>query len=287
MDLRRSIALGTAALSLAGLSIYSSPVQAEEGELAAKEANAQINLRSAASTQSDIAAEGKPGDRVQILGTSKATDGVVWYRVKVLRSGQLGWVRGDLIKVLEKSKTAATQKPASQSTAKVVAKQSKTAPPTKPTAPIPLKPPKSAAAPQKAAPATAAPKPAEQTKSPAAEPAPPAPEPASTQTEAASQSDIVSFQTPTYAVRIFSKAGHLRLNLFNRKSQQLALDSVPVESKNSGEQTTYSYGRDLKVTVVVPTEGTPTLTTAALGNTLEEQPETASAPPDAPEEAPK
>jgi hypothetical protein len=88
---------------------------------------------------------------------------------------------------------------------------------------------------------------------------------------------IVSFQTPTYAVRIFSEAGHLRLNLFNRKSQQLALDSVAVESKNSGEKTIYRYGSDLKVTIAVPTKGTPTLTTAALGNTLQEEAETASA----------
>jgi uncharacterized protein YgiM (DUF1202 family) len=285
MDLRRSIALGIAAFSFAGLSMYGSPVLAEEGELAAQDANAQINLRSLANTQADIVEVGKSGDRVQILGTSKGNDGVVWYRVKMLKSGQLGWVRSDLIKVAGKAatkpKAVATQKPSPKST---TASKKGAAPTAKAIAPTPLTPPKASATPGKAPSTAATPKPA---KSAAVEPKTAENEPASEQTAAAPQSVIVSFQTPTYAVRIFSKAGHLRLNLFNRKSQQLALDAVPVESKNTGETTTYSYRSDLKVTIVVPTEGTPTLTAVALGNTLQEQQEIASPPPDVTDVAPK
>jgi Bacterial SH3 domain len=287
MDLRRSIALGIAALNVAGL-LYGSPVRAEEGELAGQDANAQINLRALANTQANIVEAGKTGDRVQILGTSKGNDGVVWYRVKMLKSGQLGWVRSDLIKVVGKvagkPKTAATQQPTPKSTA---ASKKSAAHLAKTTAPVPLTPPKSSATPRKASSTAATPKPAEPVKSPAVEPKTTETEPASEPTAAASQSVIVSFQTPTYAVRIFSKAGHLRLNLFNRKSQQLALDAVPVESKNTGEKTTYSYSSDLKVTVVVPAEGTPTLSTVALGNTLQEQQETVSPPPGGTDVAPK
>ncbi len=286
MGLRRSIALGIAAFSLVGLSMYGTPVRAEEGELAAQDAKAQINLRSLANTQAEIVTAGKAGDRVQILSTSKANDGVVWYRVKMLKSGQLGWVRGDLIRVSGKPKAAAAQKPTSKSTVKVASKQN-AATPAKSTAPVPLTPPKPATIPRKAAPTAAVPKPAEPAKSPAAEPKTIENAASPEQTASASQSVIVSFQTPTYAVRIFSKAGHLRLNLFNRKSQQLALDAVPVESKNSGDNTTYSYGSDLKVTVVVPTQGASTLTTVALGNTLQEQSETVSVPPSVTDTAPK
>lgn len=288
MGLRRSIALGIAAFSLVGLSMYGTPVRAEEGELAGQDAKAQINLRSLANTQANIVEAGKTGDRVQILGTSKASDGVVWYRVKMLKSGQLGWVRGDLIKVSgkvsSKPKAATTQKPAPKSTA---ASKQGAATPGKSTASVPLTPPKPAATPRKASPTAAAPKAAEPTKSSAVEPKTTENGASPEQTAAASQSVIVAFQTPTYAVRIFSEAGHLRLNLYNRKSQQLALDAVPVESKNSGTNTTYSYSSDLKVTVAVPTQGTPTLTTVALGNTLQEQPENISPPSGVTDVAPK
>lgn len=282
MQFRRSKILQMAAISLTFWAVISGSVRAEEGELVAQDAEAQINLRSLASVQAEVVAAGKVGDRVQVLGTSKAKDGSAWYRVKVLRSGQLGWVRGDLIKVLGTSKTATAQKPATQKEATKIASKQHTTAPAKSTASVPLSPPKlstarKAAASPSASPESAKPAVAAPTTENAAPPV---------QAVAAPSVVIVSFETPTYAVRVFSEAGHLRLNLFNRKSQQLALDAVPVESKNFGEATVYSYGRDLKVTIVVPTKGTPTLTTNALGSTLQEQPETVSVPA-AQETAPK
>lgn len=277
MSLSRSIILSLVTLSTV-LSLVSVPVRAQEGELAAQDSKAQVNLRSLANTQAEIVATGNVGDRIQILSTLTRKEGQVWYRVKVVRTGQVGWVRGDLIKVLGASKTSTSAK-----TAAKVASKKNAATPAKLTASVPLSPPKSVtkslASPQKATgPAIASTPPKESTKA-AADPlkAEANESPAAIKAIAAPSVVIVSFQTPTYAVRIFSEAGQLRLNLFNRKSQQLALDSVAVESKNSGEQTVYRYGSDLKVTVAVPTKGVPTLTTIALGNTLQEEAETAPA----------
>ncbi len=270
MSLSRSIILSFVTLATV-LTLVSLPIRAQEGEFAAQDAKAQVNLRALANTQAGIVAMGKVGDRIKILSTITSKDGQIWYRVKVLRTGQVGWVRGDLIKILGASKPSTSAKTM--------------ATPAKLTSSVPLSPPKSLtkslALPQKATGAAIAAPPKESTKSDVApvnpgENASPAVVTA-VKAIAAPSVVIVSFQTSTYAVRIFSEAGQLRLNLFNRKSQQLALDSVAVESKNLGEKTVYSYGSDLKVTVAVPIKGTPTLTTAALGNTLQEEAETAPA----------
>lgn len=269
MSLSRSIVLSLVALSTA-LSLVSLPVNAQEGELAAQDPKAHVNLRSLANTQADIVTIGKVGDRIQILSTITSKDGHAWYRVKVLRTAQVGWVHGDLIKVLGAFKPSISAKT--------------TATPAKLISSVPLSPPKSPtkslALPQKAAmPAiAAAPIASPKTSVVPVNPGKNASSAVAAVTAIAAPSVvIVSFQTPTYAVRIFSEAGQLRLNVFNRKSQQLALDSVAVESKNSGEKTIYSYSSDLKVTITVPTKGNPTLTTAALGNTLQEEAETAPA----------
>jgi Bacterial SH3 domain len=275
MPFHRSIIFSFITLSTV-LGLVSLPVRAQEGELAAQDPKAQVNLRSLANTQAEIVATGNVGDRVQILSTITRKDGQAWYRVKVLQTGQVGWVRGDLIKVLGTPKASTSPK----TVAKAMLKQT-VAVSEKLTAPVPLNPPKSPTKslvlPQKATgaaiiPPTALPK---AVIAPPEKSAPPV-----AKVIASPSVVIVAFQTPTYAVRIFSEAGQLRLNLFNRKSQQLALDSVPVESKTSGEKTIYSYGSELKVTVAVPMKGNPTLTTAALGNILQEEPETVPAATD-------
>jgi hypothetical protein len=190
----------------------------------------------------------------------------------------VGWVRGDLIKILGASKASTSPKTADKATLKQTVAVS-----AKLTAYGPLIPPKSPtkslSLSQKATEPAITP-PTASTKAAVAPLNLGKSVPSVAKVIAAPSVVIVSFQTPTYAVRIFSEAGHLRLNLFNRKSQQLALDSVPVESKASGEQTVYSYSSELKVTVAVPEKGTPILTTTALGNTLQEEPETAPAAAD-------
>jgi Bacterial SH3 domain len=260
MSFHRSVILSLITLC-AALTLNNLPATAQEGQLAAQDSQSPVNLRAEANTQAGIVATGKVGDRVQIL-RSTSQGGQTWYRIKVLQSGIVGWVRGDLIKVLSASKAATVQKSEAKGSVKMASKKSVSAP---------LKPPKTVVKP-----------PASQTpKSAVVQPKAvenPAPQPG--QAIANPAVVIVAFKTPNYAVRVFSEAGQLRMNLYNRKSQQVVLEAVPVESKNSGKTTTYSYSSDLKVTVAVPVTGTPTLTTVALGNTLQEGPEI-SPPPSA------
>jgi hypothetical protein len=267
MSFHRSVIFSLVTLC-AVLTLNNLPAKAQEGELAAQDAQSQVNLRAEANTQAGIVATGKAGDRVQILNTSTSKDGQTWYRIKVLQSGTVGWVRGDLLKVLGSVKAATTEQPTFKGTLKGGGKKSASAS---------LKPPKvftkAPSVPHKTA----------STKSTVAQPKPVA----ATATAANSSVAIVAFKTPSYAVRVFSEGGQLRMNLYNRKSKQVVLEAVPVESKNLGKTTIYSYGSDLKVTVVVPANGTPTLTTMALGNTLQEGPETSSTPSAATDTDPK
>ena len=266
MSFHRSVILSLVTLCTA-LTLSNLPVKAQEGELAAQDAKSQVNLRSLANTQAEVVATGKVGDRVQILSTVTNKDGQIWYRIKVSPSGTVGWVRGDLIKVLGASKAKTPQKPTVKATLKGGKKSASAL----------LKPPKTVT---KATP----------TKSAVVQPKPvatPASAPAPDSAIAATPAVVIlAFKTPNYAVRVFSEAGQLRMNLYNRKSQQVVLEAVPVESKNSGKTTTYSYSSDLKVTVVVPAKGTPTLTTVALGNTLQEEPETTPPSPGVTDTAP-
>jgi hypothetical protein len=297
MHIRRSTILGAVIASLSVLSLYSLPVRAEEGELFAQDTQAQINVRSLANTQADIVGAGTVGDRVQILAHSSGDDGLVWYKIKLPKSGQTGWVRGDLIKVLGAGKShsgtktgAATKGPvpltppktkASKQSAAAVKSGStkptvaKTTPKTeiKPTStPDMIPSPKAvggASTPDKSPDSKAVGGVAEPTVTPPAE----ANEPSS------ASSTVVSFQTPSYSVRIFSQSGQLRLNLYNRKTNKIALQAVPVESKSAGDGSTYNYiTNDLKINVLVPATGQPTLNAIALGETLQEQPEPIAQP---------
>jgi uncharacterized protein YgiM (DUF1202 family) len=297
MGFHRSALLSVMAVSFMTGAILCRPVYAEEGELIAQEDKAQINVRSLANTQADIVAAGAVGDHVQILEHSVGNDALIWYRVKLLKTGETGWIRGDLIKILGSPAQKAAEKPAavepksSASAAPKPSEEGKKSTVHPPAAPVPLTPPKPpASAKSSAPPAATAAKPSVQPSStPTASPpsnwggaetttSKPAPKPSVASVTAlnSSTTTIVSFKTSTYAVRVFSESGQLRLNLFNRKTKVIALSAVPVQSKSSGDGTTYSYQSDVKVTVLVPASGQPTLSAVALGETLKEQPE---APP--------
>ncbi|GAA6618656.1 SH3 domain-containing protein [Scytonema sp. NUACC26] len=57
----------------------------------------RINIRSKASTSAKIRHHGKSGDSVTILREVTGDDGNTWYRVKFVKSGVKGWVRGDFV----------------------------------------------------------------------------------------------------------------------------------------------------------------------------------------------
>ncbi len=67
------------------------------GILDARDLLADINVRTAPGTQASIVTMGSPNAVVTILSESQHTDGV-WYQVRLVSTGQEGWVRGDLVR---------------------------------------------------------------------------------------------------------------------------------------------------------------------------------------------
>ncbi len=282
--------------SLMLMAFVGMPVRAEEGELTASDVKTSINVRDAATTKAEIVGSGAVGDRVTVLQHSTGNDGLIWYQVK-LKSGKTGWVRGDLVRVFGPKAT------------KLLPPQPKTQPvkpqPVKPQ-PVKSQPPQQpapaanatpsppvAASPADSVPPAANPANLDQLQPlpepqivqqptpqvPDADAAPPstpdaalpnATDPVGASTALTTSATLVSFQTSTYAVRIFSEAGQLRLNLYNKKTNALALQAVPVKSESTRDGTVYSYDTDVAVKVRVPTSGPFSLTTQALGTTLDE-----------------
>jgi uncharacterized protein YraI len=70
--------------------------QTEMGTLRGN-SGSRINLRSQPSTNAPAPSYGIPGDRVQILRSTRGTDGYTWHYVEFSQSKARGWVRGDLL----------------------------------------------------------------------------------------------------------------------------------------------------------------------------------------------
>ena len=64
-----------------------------------------VRIRSEASTSGNQVATGKKGDSYKILETVSGSDGNTWYKVQ-LGDGSNGYVRGDLVKVVQESSDA-------------------------------------------------------------------------------------------------------------------------------------------------------------------------------------
>jgi hypothetical protein len=73
-----------------------SPPQA--ATLTATQADAQINLRSQPTTESNSPGYGLVGDPVQLLRAAEGEGELTWYYVKFDKSGAEGWIRGDFIR---------------------------------------------------------------------------------------------------------------------------------------------------------------------------------------------
>lgn len=59
----------------------------------------RVNVRQTPSTNSPVRHYGLGGDRVNILASTNAPDGYLWYKVQFPQSGAQGWIRGDLVQV--------------------------------------------------------------------------------------------------------------------------------------------------------------------------------------------
>lgn len=69
------------------------------GVLVARDPQAIINVRTAPSIQSAVAAMSYPNEPVVILAENRSPDGYPWYQVRLSSTGREGWVRGDLVRV--------------------------------------------------------------------------------------------------------------------------------------------------------------------------------------------
>ena len=69
------------------------------GTLTARDPDAQINLRSQPTTDSDSPGQGGAGDLVSVQKSVEGDDGYTWYYVTFDRREAEGWIRGDFIAI--------------------------------------------------------------------------------------------------------------------------------------------------------------------------------------------
>ncbi len=66
--------------------------------MTASDPDSRINLRANSSESGKSLGYGLVGDRVQIIEQA-TTDGDTWYKVRFPRSGAVGWIRGDFVRL--------------------------------------------------------------------------------------------------------------------------------------------------------------------------------------------
>ncbi len=78
-----------------------SSISTAEAILTVSGTNAEVNLRATPSVTSNRLGYGLAGDRVQIIKQAASTDGddYIWYQVRFPRSGAIGWIREDFVRV--------------------------------------------------------------------------------------------------------------------------------------------------------------------------------------------
>ncbi|MBW4440620.1 MAG: peptidoglycan DD-metalloendopeptidase family protein [Plectolyngbya sp. WJT66-NPBG17] len=77
-----------------------SAIATQPAELITTDRFAQINVRTSPSTTAALTGFAYSGDRIQILDQTQSNDGYTWYEMQSNRSGIVGWVRGDLVRLL-------------------------------------------------------------------------------------------------------------------------------------------------------------------------------------------
>lgn len=72
-----------------------------EAILTVSDTNAQVNLRATPSVTSNRLGYGLAGERVQVIKQAASADGddYIWYQVRFPRSGAIGWIREDFVRL--------------------------------------------------------------------------------------------------------------------------------------------------------------------------------------------
>jgi hypothetical protein len=79
--------------------VNSAPITSSEADLTASDPNSRITLRANPSENSKSFGYGLVGDRVQVIEQA-TTDDYTWYKVRFPRSGAVGWIRGDFVRLI-------------------------------------------------------------------------------------------------------------------------------------------------------------------------------------------
>lgn len=103
-------------LSVVSKASNSVPLPTQQGSVAAatrtatltaRDSSAWINVRSSPTVQSSVLFTGYPGDRADVLNEQQGSDGYIWYYLRFPQINHAGWVRGDLVSVLNNPGTTA------------------------------------------------------------------------------------------------------------------------------------------------------------------------------------
>lgn len=102
----------------AALGYQSTPINpTRTAYLTAQTAEAQINVRSQPTTQSDSLGFGLSGNEVELLRLAEGEGGYSWYFLKITESQTEGWIRGDFIDTSGGTVAAAQEEEPDDSTA--------------------------------------------------------------------------------------------------------------------------------------------------------------------------
>jgi hypothetical protein len=222
-----------------------SPALADDGFITAGSSASVVNVRQAPNINSNVVGQSQVGDRVEILDRVIASDGYRWYQVRVYRSEQTGWVRGDLICFQD---CVGSESYSSDAIAQILNQISEMR---LPDAEAVLR--------QHGYTQLDDPQPGEQfvtkryrhaqsdrvvrvdylngivantqVERPGAAPTP--------------RPDILNFSTRTYAVRIFQQGDQPHMTVFNRQAEQLLVESRPVQVSANQSGTRYLYNNHL------------------------------------------
>lgn len=97
-QVRRALWVGITATVVAVGSAL--PAFAQPAMLTAQDPGSRINVRSQPNTQSYAPHYGYAGDAIEVLDATRGNDRYIWYYVKFVQSGAEGWIRSDLVHLL-------------------------------------------------------------------------------------------------------------------------------------------------------------------------------------------
>ncbi len=232
-------------------------VAAQDGVLSARDPKSQINLRESPDPNSQRLGYGLVGDRVEVLEQVPGADDYTWYRVRFYQSGAEGWIRNDFVQIVPGSSNAGSNEARYQNgynqgyqTGYRDGQNARRY--------------NAGYQPEKFIQAGSGNVDPEYDRgfragffagfdagyngsSTAAS------------SNGPTNGTVLSFQTPSNAVRIFNRSGQTYMNVFDKRKSATWLNGVPVAIEQAGNGTYYRYQGEVTVVVFDGNDGTRSL----------------------------